>query len=77
MIVFDLKAKYRLVKEFGVDGNKISVFQVNIIDNSYQPSSNKQKNNEKKIIGYINGFGANKAEKLRLFIEHFKNLKDN
>ncbi len=77
VIVFDLKAKYRLVKEFGVDGNKISVFQVNIIDNSYQPSSNKQKNNEKKIIGYINGFGANKAEKLRLFIEHFKNLKDN
>ena len=68
------KSKERLITEFGVEEEKIDVFQFNVIDDIYQPV-NKQKNN-KLIIGYINGFGANKLEKLKVFIEHFKKLKD-
>ena len=68
------KSKERLITEFGVEEGKIDVFQFSVIDDIYQPF-NKQKNN-KLIIGYINGFGANKLEKLKVFIEHFKKLKD-
>ncbi len=72
--VFSQKSKERLITEFGVEEGKIDVFQFNVIDDIYQPF-NKQKNN-KLIIGYINSFGGNKLEKLKVFIEHFKKLKD-
>ncbi len=69
------KSKERLITEFGVEDKKIDVFQFSVIDDIYQ-SSNKQKNNNKLIIGYINSFAGNKLEKLKIFIQHFKKLKD-
>lgn len=65
----------RLINEFNVDKNKISV--------SYGPIPKKfkeitgLKSKTKTIIGYINGFGQNKSIKLKKFIEEFKKLKDN
>ena len=69
------KFKERLVNEFGVKEEKIDVFQFTIIDEIYQPANN-EKNNKKLIIGYINSFAGNKLEKLKVFIQHFKKLKD-
>ena len=75
--VYSQKFKERLISEFGVKEEKIDVLQFSVVDDIYQPLNRSENSKRDKIvIGYINGFGANKVEKLKVFIEHFKKLKD-
>ena len=66
--------KQRLISEFGVNEDKVEI--------SYYPLSTKfrpldnRKLSDKTIIGFINNFNENKIEKLKKFIEIFKQVKD-
>ena len=63
----------RLVSEFGIPRDKITVAYP-IIEEKFKPMNLEKK---ETIIGYINNFNTNKAEKLKVFIEKFKQFKDN
>ena len=63
----------RLVSEFDIPRDKITVAYP-IIEEKFKPMNLEKK---ETIIGYINNFGPNKAEKLKVFIEGFKQFKDN
>lgn len=68
------EVKQRLISGFGVNEDKINV--------SYYPLSDKfiplgiRRKNDKKVIGFINNFNENKIEKLKKFIEIFKQVKN-
>ena len=75
--VYSQKFKERLINEFGVKEEKIEVLQFSVVDDIYQPLNRSENiKRDKIVIGYINGYGANKVEKLKVFIEHFRKLKD-
>lgn len=76
VIVFDQRAKDRLVDFFQVPKERIRIMQINVIDDKFK-KIDVLKDSNKKVIGYINGFGFNKAEKLELFIKNFKEIDDN
>ena len=65
--------KDKIITLFDINKNKISVIP-NIIGEKFHPL--KTKKNEKMVIGYINGYSPTKREKLLLFIQEFKKVKD-
>jgi len=66
--------KDKLIKEFEVDKDKVEISYGLILD-KFQPMK-KEKSDDKVIIGFINNFSGNKTEKLKSFIEIFKQVKD-
>ena len=64
----------RLIHDFGVDSQKIEVSN-DIIPDKFQQKI-VEKANEKTVIGFINNFTENKSIKLKLFIERFKQYKN-
>ena len=65
----------RLIKEFEVEPKNVEVSN-DIIPDKFQPDK-KERKNDKTIIGFINNFSENKTAKLKVFIEKFKQIKDN
>ena len=65
----------RLIKEFEVEPKNVEVSN-GIIPDKFQPDK-KERKNDKTIIGFINNFTENKTAKLKVFIEKFKQIKDN
>ena len=61
-----------LIDRFNIDSSKISVAYP-IIPDRFKPLDIKK---DKTIIGYINNFNFNKKEKLKVFIEAFRKIKD-
>ena len=68
-------AKEDAINKFKVDKNKISVIYP-IVEDKFKSLKVRSRFHEHPIIGYINSFGYNKREKLRVFIEKFKKIKD-
>ena len=68
------KIKERLISDFQVDKEKVEVSH-DIIPDKFQ-AMEMQRNKNKTVMGFINNFTENKTEKLKKFIELFKNLKD-
>ena len=69
------ESRLRLIKDFGVDKDKIAV-QGPIIGYEFSPRE-RQKSDDIIRIGYINNFNWNKLPALRYFIETFKEVKSN
>ncbi len=68
------KIKQILIEQKDVPQSKIATLN-DIIPDKFQPL-NTPKNNGSTIIGYINNTAPNKTEKLMVFIEKFKKIKD-
>ncbi len=66
------ETKNGLIGRFDIDSSKISVAYP-IIPDRFTPLDIEK---DKLIIGYINNFNFNKREKLKVFIEAFKKIKD-
>jgi len=64
----------RLIQNFGVDPKRIEISN-DIIPDKFQPKI-VEKANDKTVIGFINNFTENKSIKLKLFIERFKQYKN-
>lgn len=67
------ESRLRLVKEFGVEEDKIAV-QGPIIGYEFSPRM-RRKDDGVVRIGYINNFNWNKLQMLRYFINTFKEIK--
>ncbi|MCL5017734.1 MAG: glycosyltransferase [Candidatus Parvarchaeota archaeon] len=75
IMTISTKTKEDLIKRYGEKYSR-KIFVINdIIDDKFFKTDKKIKN-KNTVIGYINNFTWNKAEKLRVFIETFKNIKN-
>ncbi len=68
------KVASRLTNDFGIEPDKIGV-SYPIVNSKFVPIK-RYKKEKTKIIGYVNSYPYNKREKLRVFIETFKKLKN-